>query len=68
MFGQFEATLWPSSIVMIGLNENSTASTILFAYAFAFIANALLYSLIGLLIWPLLRFFFCQWAKPTRRF
>lgn len=63
MFGQLEATLWPSSIFTIGLEGNPTISTILFVYAVAFVVNVLLYSLIGLLIWPVLRFFLRQRAE-----
>src|SRR4029077_4242997 len=56
-FGRFEATLWPSSILMMCLEGSPTISTILLVFAIAVVANVLLYSLIGLLIWPVLRLF-----------
>lgn len=69
MFGEVEAALWPASIITMGLEGNSTIWNILLIYAIAFVVNVLLYSLIGLLIWPVLRFFVRQQAEhpePSR--
>ena len=56
MFGQFEGTLWPSSIITMALEGTHSAWDIFLVYAIALLANVVLYSLIGLLIWPLFRF------------
>jgi len=44
------------------LEGNSTIWNILPVYSIAFVVNVLLYSLVGLLIWPVLRFFVRQQA------
>ena|ERR1700758_990124 len=56
MFGQFEATVWPSSIFTMALEGSHSISNILLVYAIALFANMLLYSFVGLLAWPVLRF------------
>ena len=54
-FGQFEATVWPSSICLMVLEAPSTKMDIVEVYAIAILANVLLYSVVGLVTWPLLR-------------
>ena len=56
IFGDLEATLWPSSIMTMVLEGSHTIWDILLVYAVSLFANVLLYSLIGLLTWPVLRF------------
>ena len=60
LFGQLEAALWPSSIFTMSLEGGPTILDILLVYAIALVAKVLLYSLIGLLIWPVLRLFLRQ--------
>jgi len=68
MFGLLEATLWPSSIFTMGLEGNPTIWNILLVYAIALVANVLLYSLAGLLIWPVFRFLLRQRAENREAF
>jgi len=56
-FSQLELILWPSSILLMGLDglaHRSVFDIILF-YAIVIVANIALYSVIGLLTWPVLR-------------
>jgi len=55
-FGQLEGTLWPSSIMTMVLEGSHTTWNILTVYAISLLANVILYSLIGLLTWPVIRF------------
>jgi hypothetical protein len=55
VFGQMEAILWPSSIVLIGLEGQVSIFVILLGYAIAIVANVVVYSGIGLLSWPAVR-------------
>jgi hypothetical protein len=55
-FGFLEATLWPASIMLVGLEGNRNTSEILIVYAVVIAANVILYAIIGLLTWPALRF------------
>lgn len=54
-FGILEFTLWPASILLMGLEGNHSLSTILIVFAIVMAANILLYGMVGLLIWPVLR-------------
>jgi hypothetical protein len=54
-FGLLEATLWPASIMFMGLEGNPNTSNTLIVFAIAVAANGVLYAGIGLLIWPALR-------------
>jgi hypothetical protein len=56
MFGQIEAILWPSSIMLMGLEGSVSMFYILLVYAMAFVGNVIIYSGIGLLTWPALHF------------
>ena len=55
MFGLMELVLWPSSILLMGLEGQRSVFIIILWYAIFIVANALLYSVVGLLTWPLLR-------------
>jgi hypothetical protein len=55
-FGQFEATLWPSSIMTMVLEGSVKMWDILVVYTIALVANIILYSVVGLLTWPVVRF------------
>jgi len=54
-FGQAEFLLWPSSIMFMALDSPSPAaqSTVVAIYIFAVAENALLYAVIGAIIWPI---------------
>jgi hypothetical protein len=54
-FGQMEAIVRPSSIVLIGLEGQVSVFVILLWYAIAVVANAVIYSGIGVLSWPAVR-------------
>jgi hypothetical protein len=54
-FGQIELILWPSSILLIGLEGQRSAFVIVLWYAIFIVANIVFYCVIGLLTWPLLR-------------
>jgi hypothetical protein len=54
-FGQIELILWPSSILLIGLEGQRSAFIIILWYAIVIVANIFFYCVIGLLTWPLLR-------------
>ncbi len=54
-FGQIELILWPSSILLMGLEGQNSTFTIILVYAMDIVANVVLYCIIGLLIWPALR-------------
>ena len=56
-FGILESTLWPASIMLMGLEGNHNIPVILITYATVLAANVLLYALVGLLTWPVLRLF-----------
>ena len=56
-FGKLEAILWPSSIMLMGLEgpTQRSALDIIQFYAIVIAANMVLYCAIGLLMWPVLR-------------
>ena len=54
-FGRIELILWPSSILLMGLEGNIVAFIIILTYAMVIAANIVLYCVIGLLTWPVLR-------------
>ena len=56
-FGQLELILWPSSIMLMGLDgpAHRSAFDIILFYAIVIVANIVLYCVIGLLTWPVLR-------------
>jgi hypothetical protein len=54
-FGQIELILWPSSILLIGLEGQRSAFIIILWYAIVIVTNIVFYCVIGLLTWPLLR-------------
>jgi hypothetical protein len=54
-FGQLELILWPSSIVLMGIEGQPSTLTIILSYAIVIVANIFLYCVIGLLTWPMLR-------------
>jgi len=54
-FGQIELILWPSSILLLGLEGQRSAFIIVLSYAIVIVANMVFYCIIGLLTWPLLR-------------
>ena len=56
MFGQIEAILWPSSIMLMILEGSVSMLNILLVYAIALVGNVTIYSGVGLLTWPALRF------------
>jgi hypothetical protein len=66
MFGEVEAIIWPSSIFTMALEGSPTIGNILFVYAIAFLANILLYSVVGLMTWPPLRFFLRRNAESHK--
>jgi len=66
MFGEWEVTLWPSSIMTMALEGRVTAWDILFVYTVALVANVIVYSLAGLLTWPALRFVLRRRAQPRQ--
>jgi hypothetical protein len=55
-FGDLEVTFWPSSIFLMGLEGNHNVSTIITVFAIALTANVILYAIVGLLTWSVLRF------------
>jgi hypothetical protein len=55
-FGQIELILWPSSILLMGLEGQRSAFIIILSYALVIVADIVFYCVIGLLTWPLLRF------------
>ena len=54
-FGQIELILWPSSILLMGLEGQRSAFIIILSYAIVIVANIVFYCVIGLLTWLLLR-------------
>ncbi|MGO8796295.1 MAG: hypothetical protein ACLQLC_15855 [Candidatus Sulfotelmatobacter sp.] len=54
-FGQIELILWPSSILLMGLEGQRSAFIIILSYAMVIVANIVFYCVIGLLTWLLLR-------------
>ena len=54
-FGRLELILWPSSILLMGLEGQGNAFIITLSYAILMAANIALYCAIGLLMWPVLR-------------
>lgn len=57
IFGRLELILWPSSIMLMGLEgpTQRSAVDIIEFYAIVIAANMVLYCVIGLATWPLLR-------------
>jgi len=53
-FGRIELILWPSSILLMGLEGQHSAFIIILTYAMVIAANIVLYCVIGLLTWPVL--------------
>ena len=53
-FGQIELILWPSSILLMGLEGQRSAFIIILWYAIVIVANIIFYCVIGLLTWFLL--------------
>ena len=54
MFGELEAKLWPSSIMLLGLEAPNTPTVeIVVVWIMACIANVISYAAIGLFTWPL---------------
>ena len=53
-FGTLEFVLWPSSIVLMGLEGPPDRLVITVVYAIAISTNVVLYGIVGLLIWLLL--------------
>jgi hypothetical protein len=49
--GVFDDWLWPSSIMFMALQERTARSTVVFIYALAIAENALLYAIIGAIMW-----------------
>lgn len=56
MFGQIEAILWPSSIMLMVLEGSVSMFYVLLVYAIALVGNVTIYSGVGLLTWPAFRF------------
>jgi hypothetical protein len=54
-FGQIELILFPSSILLLGLEGQPSAFIIVLCYAIVIVTNIVFYCVIGLLTWPLLR-------------
>jgi hypothetical protein len=54
-FGQIELILWPISILLMGLEGQRSAFIIILSYAMDIVATIVLYCIIGLLTWPVLR-------------
>ena len=54
MFGQMELVLWPSSILLMALEGQHSALSIILTYAMVVVANIALYCVIGILAWPVL--------------
>jgi len=54
-FGQIELILWPSSILLMGLEGQRSAFIIILSYAMVIVANVVFYCVIGSLTWLLLR-------------
>jgi hypothetical protein len=54
-FGQFELILWPSSILLMGVEGQRSAFLIILSYATVIVVNIGLYCIIGLLTWPVIR-------------
>jgi hypothetical protein len=54
-FGRLELILWPSSILLMGLEGQRSAFIIILSYAIVIAVNIVLYCVIGLLMWPALR-------------
>ena len=54
-FGQIELILWPGSLLLMGLEGQRSAFVIIMTYAMVIAANIVLYCVIGLLTWPVLR-------------
>jgi hypothetical protein len=54
-FGQIELILWPSSIMLMGLEGQRSVFIIILSYAMVIMANIVFYCVIGLLTWLFLR-------------
>jgi hypothetical protein len=54
-FGQTELILWPTSILLMGLEGQHSAFIIILFYAVVVMANIVFYCVIGSLTWLLLR-------------
>ena len=54
-FGRLELILWPSSLLLMGLEGQRGAFIIILSYTIVIAANMVLYCAIGLLMWPVLR-------------
>ena len=62
MFGPIDLILWPGSIFLLrGLEGQPSDFVIIRSYVMAIMANIGVYSVIGLLMWPVLR------LAPRRR-
>jgi hypothetical protein len=55
MFGQTELILWPSSILLMGLEGQRSAFIIILWYAIVIAANIVFYCVIGFVTWLLFR-------------
>ncbi len=55
IFGRLELILWPSSILLMGLEGQRSALLIILSYTTVIVVNIILYCIIGLLTWPVLR-------------
>ena len=56
-FGHLELILWPSSIMLMGLEGPTPRSAfdIIQFYAIVIVVNMVLYFVVGLLMWPVVR-------------
>lgn len=61
-FARIELILWPSSIMLMGLDGQHSAFIILLSYAMVISMNIIFYCVIGLLTWLLIRLA----LRPTR--
>jgi hypothetical protein len=55
IFGRLELILWPSSILLMGLEGQRSALLMILSYATVIVVNIVLYCIIGLLTWSVLR-------------
>jgi hypothetical protein len=57
MFGRLELILWPSSIMLMGLEGPTprTSIDIIEFYGIVIAMNMIVYAIVGLAAWPLLR-------------
>jgi len=65
--GPFEVMLWPSSIMLMGLEgpDPRTSLDIAEAYAIAIAANVILYLLVGLLVSPFV-YWVLRWRNRSK--